>query len=321
MEGGAGWDLACYPKITSGSDWASPIPKRTLCKQVHRESNSQKFLSFKLSLVYVLEKVHGSCFCLSTDGTIIKVAKRNAWIENDDTTYFDFSNVRKQYDEAIMKLHALLSHGDGPARKLFVYGELYGGDVQSELFYRTEIEFLAFDILYDGVFLDYKEALNLFEQVGLPCMKPLFEGPLNKCFDFPVDFSSEVSQGKVPAEGYIVKAVKELSIKDTRGRTVRAVAKRKSLKFAEKVSAGVTVKGRERQALQGWVTDGRLCNVLSKEGRRKPAPEELAEKLAKDAAEEAREDAVLRAWFETGAGTWKDALPEARKAVARRKAK
>lgn len=239
----------------------------------------------------MLEKVHGTNFCLSTNGIVIRRAKRTAWLDDGDTSFFPTDDVVSRLEKSILQMHAIFTEKSGGAKPcvLFVYGELYGGSIQSEIFYQEEMDFVVFDALFGETWTDHIDLMRLCDKVGLKCLRPLMEGRLNKCFDFSADFQS--SLGPDAAEGYVVKCSRELAVTDARGKIVRAVAKRKSERFLEVVQCGATS---EEQQLQCYITSGRLTNVLSKQGPQNAASPAVRAQLERLLIEDAIEEASLQ---------------------------
>lgn len=142
-----------YPKIGDSACW-SKVPKKNTW--------------------FVLEKVHGSCFLLATDGVVVKAAKRTAWLEENDG-YHDVSAIVDMYSERLKKSHGELNPPGKPSQVLYVFGELYGSSVQDEIYYGPDLAFICFDMALGTTFLDYSHVLTLCAAVELPCLQPLFK--------------------------------------------------------------------------------------------------------------------------------------------------
>jgi len=88
-----------------------------------------------------------------------------------------------------------------------IYGELIGGiypnekvddlgliPIQKGIFYAPTIDFYAYDILLitekDKKWLNYDDAMKLFEKSKLFYAKPLHVGTLKECFDYNIKFNS-----------------------------------------------------------------------------------------------------------------------------------
>lgn len=158
-----------YPKIGDSGCW-SKVPKEA-----------------KRNPWFVLEKIHGSCFLLATDGTSVKAAKRTAWLEPGDG-YHDVDTIVESCTPAVKKLHAELAAGKDHA-VTYVFGELFGSSVQDEIPYGTELSFVCFDVAVSGKFVDYSKVLLACSNAGMPCLQPLFKVDHKKrgssCFVFP----------------------------------------------------------------------------------------------------------------------------------------
>lgn len=93
----------------------------------------------------VTEKVHGAnfSFWLSEENNevIIRCAKRSGWIE-DSEKFFNYKPVLDKYKQSLITLYQDLS-----VDTLVVYGELYGGNIQSGMCYKEEQDFIAFDVI------------------------------------------------------------------------------------------------------------------------------------------------------------------------------
>lgn len=179
-----------YPKIGDSSVWVK-VPKEA-----------------KRHPWFVLEKVHGSCFLMATNGVDVRCAKRTAWLEENDG-YHDVTKLVDEYSERLKKLHAVLNAN--PAGGVtYVFGELYGSEIQDEIFYGVpHMSFIVFDVACNKVFVDYSKVLEACADAGMPCLQPLFKGPMEKCLAYKVDFVSTIpkmhnSQAESKAEGVVV---------------------------------------------------------------------------------------------------------------------
>lgn len=245
----------------------------------------------------MLEKVHGSCFCIATDSVSIRCGKRREWI---DDSYHDVSAVLQKYGDALRSLHA--GFGVAPGSVLYVFGELYGGSgedaVQTEIVYCDQIDFVVFDVFFDNVFVDYDRVIRVCRDAGVPVLEPIFTGQLNQCLDFNVEkLTSAVAarhgHGGSAAEGIVVKCSKEISVETAKGKKERAVAKKKSQRFREAVQNRCE-RGKELIHLKGFVTRNRLVNVTSKMGKiRSRKDQKLCARLVEDLISDAMEEAAL----------------------------
>ena len=70
-----------------------------------------------------------------------------------------------------------VAYGGGVIR---VFGEVYGKGVQDLAYGTTTPQFAVFDIQIDGQYVTYKSRLELAEQLGLPLVPVLYEGPFDR---------------------------------------------------------------------------------------------------------------------------------------------
>lgn len=136
-------------------------------KQIHLAEtlgcNDQDYL--------VTEKVHGAnfSFWVSSDDTgevKIYCAKRSGFIGKDEK-FFDYKSVLEKYRESIVNLFTTLNT-TSCVEEVIIYGELYGGNIQSGMCYKKEQDFIAFDLVVDGLVINKVEAINLIKGFGLP---------------------------------------------------------------------------------------------------------------------------------------------------------
>jgi len=147
----------------------------------------------------VMEKVHGANFSFFTDGKEVKIAKRTAFIGKDEEkAFYNCSNVIEKYSEKIIQIFHYTN-----AKNIIVYGELFGGfypgiksketPIQKGINYCPYHEFFAFDIKADGQFLNYDEAIKLFDKVGLIYGRILFRGTLNNVLKWSGEHKSDIT--------------------------------------------------------------------------------------------------------------------------------
>jgi Rnl2 family RNA ligase len=141
------------------------------------------------------EKIHGSNFCMITDGKTIRRAKRTSILKDHDDM-FDNLRVVNEESKRVMTLYQEIARTYKCAI-VHIYGELFGGGykvsntnqiesigvknpVQKKPWYSKEVRFYAFDIYLQekSYYLPYNEALPLFEKHGFLYAKPLFVGSM-----------------------------------------------------------------------------------------------------------------------------------------------
>lgn len=94
----------------------------------------------------VTEKVHGANFSFwvtkDDEGNVnIRCAKRTGWIEESEK-FFNYKAVLDKYKDNLVNLRkSILSD-------YVLYGELFGGNIQSGMCYSEEQDFIAFDMCF-----------------------------------------------------------------------------------------------------------------------------------------------------------------------------
>ncbi|WP_162926197.1 RNA ligase, Rnl2 family [Chryseobacterium aurantiacum] len=247
----------------------------------------------------VQEKVHGANFSFFTDGKEIKIAKRTAFIGNDER-FYNAHHILERYKKNVIDVFQKVKTMYPNVETVVIYGELFGGGynhkevepvkgavrVQKGIEYAPYNEFYAFDIKLNGVtYLDTDTVNDIFEKTGFFYAKTLFQGTLEEALRFPNVFNS-----KIPAwlglpelnnmcEGTIIKTLKTKYF----GNGARVILKNKNEKWIEKSKMvrkqGKTVHkqivfGDKAQniweEIQKYATANRLNNVVSKIGEFEP---------------------------------------------------
>lgn len=118
----------------------------------------------------VTEKVHGANFSFwlsEINGEIlIHCAKRSGFIE-DGEKFFNYKPVLEKYRDNLEKLFYHLSETHG-YKSVVVFGELYGGNIQSGMCYKEEQDFIAFDLVCDGIARSKSTSLLMLESFNIP---------------------------------------------------------------------------------------------------------------------------------------------------------
>lgn len=248
----------------------------------------------------VQEKVHGANFSFFTDGKEIKIAKRTAFIEQDEK-FFNAHQILERYRKSVIEVFQKVKTIHPDVETVVIYGELFGGGykhkevepvkdavkVQKDIEYAPHNEFYAFDIKLNGItYLNTDVVNQIFEEVGFFYAKILFQGTLEDTLRFPNVFNS-----KIPAwlglpelednmcEGTIVKTLKTKYF----GNGARIILKNKNEKWVEKskmvkkeaktVQKQVHFSEKAQEIweeIQKYATVNRLNNVISKIGEFEP---------------------------------------------------
>lgn len=247
----------------------------------------------------VQEKVHGANLSFFTDGKEIKMAKRTAFIEQDEK-FYNAHDILERYRKNVIHIFEKVKAVYPDMETVVIYGELFGGGykhkevapvkdaikVQKGIEYAPHNEFYGFDIKLNGTtYLDTDLANQIFEETGFFYAKILFQGTLEEALKFPNAFGS-----KIPAwlglpeiednmcEGTIIKTLKTRYF----GNGARVILKNKNEKWTEKSKVvrkerparkDVHFSGKAREIweeIRSYVTVNRLNNVMSKTGEFEP---------------------------------------------------
>lgn len=245
------------------------------------------------------EKVHGTNFSFVYDGEKLRHAKRTSYLEDKDS-FYNFQEMSKRHAD---KIKAIFTHlrADIPTLKVIkVFGEYYGGiypdqkgkskAIQRTIFYSPEVDFEAFDLFYETTddetqkILNYKQACQLFEKVGLPFAHIQAEGTLKELLKSlnPEAFESTIylkhGMPKVEgnfAEGYVIKPVDaiftdggRLSIKVKNSKHLESLpALKQPVQKAPQKKEQAQLSEEEQAIVDialGYVTEQRFQNVISK---------------------------------------------------------
>ncbi|WP_027386695.1 RNA ligase, Rnl2 family [Chryseobacterium gregarium] len=247
----------------------------------------------------VQEKVHGANLSFFTDGKEIKMAKRTAFIEQDEK-FYNAHDILERYRKNVIHIFEKVKAVYPDMETVVIYGELFGGGykhkevapvkdaikVQKGIEYAPYNEFYGFDIKLNGTtYLDTDLANQIFEETGFFYAKVLFQGTLEEALKFPNAFDS-----KIPAwlglpeiednrcEGTIIKTLKTRYF----GNGARVIVKNKNEKWTEKskmvkkdrpTRKDVHFSGKAQEIweeIRNYVTVNRLNNVVSKTGEFEP---------------------------------------------------
>jgi Rnl2 family RNA ligase len=177
------------------------------------------------------EKIHGAQLVVATDGAIMRLGKRKAWLAPDEP-FFGWQLLRHELDAKVRAFHAALGRGG----ELHLYGELFGGRyphpdvvalpglcaVQTGIWYAPGLAWAVFDALVVGQgdtprFLAHAELERLGRGAGLLLPPVLGRGTRVELTRLPVRYGSRVPASfalpELPgnvAEGYVLKPDAEL---------------------------------------------------------------------------------------------------------------
>lgn len=241
----------------------------------------------------VQEKVHGSNLSFwTTDGENFHAAKRTSVIEEDEV-FYNYALVLEEVLPKLKQIWLELHEKYPKMEQMTVFGEIIGGSyphksvernksairVQKGIFYSPNNVFFAFDILLDAEnYIDIDEATVMFEKYGFLYAKTLFRGSLEVALEYPNVFESTVPEllglpllEKNICEGVVIKPMKSLFFNNGS----RVILKNKNERWSENTKFNKSINQEDdisekvlklQEAIQAYVTENRLNNVLSKIG-------------------------------------------------------
>lgn len=250
-------------------------------------------LNFPEALFIVQEKVHGANFSFWTDGENVKCAKRTGFIK-DNENFYDYEIVLDKYGDKIIEMFKGLKkekYLDDNLQELVVYGEIYGGNyphpnveaktvktVQKGVYYSNDVDFIAFDIKANGVYIPFKKFKASCMVGQIPFLDAIAEGTLDECLAISNEYPTTIPKMHgLPeiennmCEGNVIRPLDVLYFDNGS----RVILKNKNTKFAEKKRNKSKLKPSKEvpeyvKSLQidgvRYINENRLRNVISKIG-------------------------------------------------------
>ena len=233
-----------------------------------------------------VEKVDGSNFAFESDGREVIYYSRNRRIEFHEPFQGKVAPYAAMhgYHSAVVELFRI----SGVKRSIVVYGEYFGGwhpsatghgpgagtPVQSHVAYSPEHHFYAFDVLADGAWVGFDEAIGLLSRAGFPLIaESLMRGTFEQCLAVDVDRLETSVPGRLGfphcgghqiAEGVIVRPTRRRQPNEA-----RTWIKKKSWQFLEERPNELAKALREPADFANlclhFCVQPRLDNVLSHE--------------------------------------------------------
>ena len=159
--------------------------------------------------VYVAtEKLHGCNFQLTFDTKKIQACRRKGPL-NPGEKFYNYQEIVERYRTAIESI----GEETGPFK---IYGELFGGNVQKEIYYQKDVDFIAFDIFYQDRFMDFDKLQEICQKNGIPVVPVLMKGSFVDCVKFNIESIETVVGTKENPdnrnriiEGIVVRPMKE----------------------------------------------------------------------------------------------------------------
>jgi len=242
----------------------------------------------------VQEKVHGANLSFwTTDGLTFHAAKRTAQLELSER-FYNFQSVLASLQPKFENIWRDLKVTYPELTQLTIFGELMGGSyphpdvkrnptavkTQKGIFYSPNNEFFAFDILLNRTdYLSVTKANYYFEKEGLLHAKTIFKGTITDCLTHDNEFNSTVPADLgLPEitpniiEGVIIRPAQPRYFNNG----TRVILKNKNEKWSERIKRDKPIKPavvysekvtQLLEAVQAYITENRLENVLSKIGK------------------------------------------------------
>lgn len=217
----------------------------------------------------VQEKIHGSNFSFYVSESGIKCAKRTGFIEEWES-FFDYKKVLEDNSFALIELQKEIG------KDIIVFWELFGSNVQKEVYYCDDTRFYAFDIVVDWEYLSLDECNILFDRVWILYAKVLQRWTLEECFTYDINRDSILAfelTGKTDFKDRWWNNIMEwVVIRPNESKwiwhidnTSRVIFKKKTELFSEKKAPDkIPSNPAKFQMYDLYITKPRLNNIISK---------------------------------------------------------
>ena len=232
-------------------------------ENTYRQKEIDKIIMMDIKDKWVVtEKVHGANFSfwvykdLESGKIDIKCAKRSGWIEGGEK-FFNYQPVLEKYRDSLERLYYHLSGTHG-CNEVVVFGELYGGNIQSGMCYQEDQDFIAFDLKCDDIARTKTTSFDILNSFEIPTAPIIgvFDSleealMVNESFDSLLirDGFSGVDQHK-EAEGIVIEP--NTPVFEPNGS--RIYLKKKTKRFLEK-SGKPTIKHKQPTKLSPVVEE------------------------------------------------------------------
>lgn len=154
------------------------------------------------------EKIHGCNFQLVFDTKEIQACRRGGPLKPGEK-FYNYQEIIERYRIAIESIGKEIG-------SFKIYGELFGGSVQKEIYYQKEVDFIAFDIFYQNRFMDFDKLQEICQKNQVPVVPVLMKGSFVDCVKFNIESIETVVGTKENPdnrnriiEGIVVRPMKE----------------------------------------------------------------------------------------------------------------
>jgi len=288
-------------------------------KSLDNIKKSQDYLNIGNQIWFASEKIHGTNFSFTTDGTEVKCGRRQSYLGEDELNkFYGCDVIFNKYRNNVIELFNEQNrryNGQLKMKTLQIFGELYGGGyegyksktkpIQREVQYCPDVQFIAFDIYVTsesgkGFYESLNEVIDLCNEVSIPVVDILHEDSLETLVELNPTFLTTIPKRfGLPdiennfAEGYVLRP----SFECYTDKGERVILKLKSPQFKEhhsskKMSVEIDVGLDDEQLrlcnhIAQYITESRLVNVKSK-----LMPDEKIQKIHGLFVNDAIEDAM-----------------------------
>lgn len=216
----------------------------------------------------VQEKIHWANFAFYVTADGIKCAKRTGFIWEDES-FFDYKSVLEKYEYSCKALQKEIW------RDIIIFGEIFGGWVQKEVWYKDSKDFYAFDIQIDWMYISTDEANKYFEKYNFLYAKTLMRWTLEECFTYDVNKNSVVAETELPKylnwvntmEGVVIRPNITKFFGNSTLDSSRIIFKKKTEWFSERKAPDKIPSNPLKYSLYDeYITKPRLTGIISKYG-------------------------------------------------------
>ncbi len=257
----------------------------------------------KIKLWYITEKIHGANFSFNynVQNNLLRYSKRTGLIEDNDD-FFQYKNILPDIIPKIMVIIDYIKNNYNDLTDIIIFGELFGGSyphpsikvnrlvksVQKGIYYSPDLHFYAFDIMINNKYIDYEDALKIFQMSKILYAEPLaicnsYEEATNYPIYFNTTIPNKLNLPEIPnnnAEGIVIKS-----------NSGRYISKIKISKFSEtikdkqiiphNIESDKSIK-RYKYYAKLEITEQRLNNASSKIGIFEENKEQIYNEMVND---------------------------------------
>ena len=218
----------------------------------------------------VTEKLNGCNFQFHWDGNKLNVGKRSNYI-GEGENFYNYEIVLERYKKEIERMGMVLG-------EFILYGEMFGGNslgdnkspykaIQKGVYYTSDIEFNAFDIKIDGIYLSGHDFLSIMENFDIPIVPIIGTMDFESAMGYDTKFDSKYAgiENNI-CEGIVIRPL-EFEVNDCYGK--RLILKKKNEEFKENQRVKkeeIIVDNEMLSKVLEYINRNRLDAVLSKIG-------------------------------------------------------